>query len=513
MVRTAFLRSESVKRVRCAIYTRKSSDEGLDQSFNSLDAQREACEAYIRSQKHEGWKALPAHYDDGGASGGNMERAALQNLLVEIDAGRVDMVVVYKIDRLTRSLADFAKLVERLEAAGASFVSVTQQFNTSTSMGRLTLNVLLSFAQFEREVTAERIRDKIASSKKKGLWMGGLVPLGYDKSENGLVINEREAEIVRCLFEAYLRFGNVRELKQYADRSGYLTKTRTLQSGQVVEGRPFTRGRLYHLLSNPIYFGKIQHKTEQYEGVHEGIIDEVLWTEVQDRLRKNRIDRKSRSNSKNPSPLAGKVFDRGGRPLTPEHSNKKGHRYRYYVSGEHDIRLPALELESAVRQALDDDRELTLQLQRAERVDIDRLILVERVNLLDGSLRIDLRDDVHPETLESSFTRRKRGVEQKLVLASGPVCAPDLTLIKRILRAMTWLDQIKLGRAISEIAASENVTPEYITHNLGLSLLSPCVLKAIASGTQRPDTSSYRLSKMMIPAAWNEQESIFLERN
>ncbi|MEL6363150.1 MAG: recombinase family protein, partial [Pseudomonadota bacterium] len=206
-----------MKRVRCAIYTRKSSDEGLDQNFNSLDAQREACEAYIRSQKHEGWKALSARFDDGGASGGNMERAALQRLLTEIDQGRVDMVVVYKIDRLTRSLADFAKLVDRLDAAGASFVSVTQQFNTSTSMGRLTLNVLLSFAQFEREVTAERIRDKIAASKKKGIWMGGLVPLGYDKGDDGLIVNQNEALTVRTLFEKYLEVGNVRALKKFAD--------------------------------------------------------------------------------------------------------------------------------------------------------------------------------------------------------------------------------------------------------------------------------------------------------
>lgn len=502
-----------MKRVRCAIYTRKSSDEGLDQSFNSLDAQREACEAYIRSQKHERWKVLPAHYDDGGASGGNIDRAALQKLLEEIDAGRVDMVVVYKIDRLTRSLADFAKLVERLEAAGASFVSVTQQFNTSTSMGRLTLNVLLSFAQFEREVTAERIRDKIAASKKKGLWMGGLVPLGYDKGEDGLVINGQEAEIVRRLFEAYLEFGNVRELKQYADRKGFLTKTRTLKTGDIVEGRPFTRGRLYHLLSNPIYIGKIQHKTDQYEGVHDAIIDEALWTRVQERLQQNRVDRKTRSNARNPSPLAGKVFDRNGHPLTPEHSNKKGHRYRYYVSSTHGIRLPALNLEATTRRALDENRELTLHLKRAERDDIDRLTLVERVTLGDGSILINLKDDVQPQTVESVFTRRKRGVEQTLVLASGPVCEPDLTLIRRILRALSWMGQIKLGRAISEIANSENVTAEYITHNLGLSFLSPRVLKAIASGKQRPDISSYRLSKMTIPVDWNEQAPIFLEQN
>jgi len=241
-----------MNRVRCAIYTRKSSDEGLDQAFNSLDAQREACEAYITSQKHEGWKVLPTKYDDGGASGGNMDRTALQELLADVDAGRVDMIVVYKIDRLTRSLSDFAKLVDRLDAEGASFVSVTQQFNTSTSMGRLTLNVLLSFAQFEREVTAERIRDKIAASKKKGMWMGGLVPLGFDKTEGGLAINKSEAETVRLMFQSYLELGCVRGLKAFADQADLRTKTRTLLSGKIISGQAFSRGRIYHLLANPI---------------------------------------------------------------------------------------------------------------------------------------------------------------------------------------------------------------------------------------------------------------------
>ncbi len=312
---------------------------------------------------------------------------------------------------------------------------------------------------------------------------------------------------------AYPPKGNVRELKHHADRRGFLTKTRTLTSGEIVEGRPFTRGRLYHLLSNPIYIGKIQHNIDRYEGVHEAIIDEALWTRVQDRLQQNRVERKSRSNARNPSPLAGKVFDQSGHPLTPEHSNKKGHRYRYYVSSTQGIRLPALGLEAATRQALDDDRELTLHLQRAERDDTDRLTLVERVMLQDGSILINLNDGVHPDTIESSFTLRKRGIEQKLVLASGPIYGPDLTLIKRILRAMTWLDQIKLGCTISEIANGENVTPEYITHNLGLGFLSPRVLKAIASGKQRPDISSYRLSKKTIPIDWNEQAPIFLELN
>ena len=502
-----------MSRVRCAIYTRKSSDEGLDQNFNSLDAQREACEAYIRSQKHEGWKALPARFDDGGASGGNMERPALQRLLSEIDQGRVDMVVVYKIDRLTRSLADFAKLVDRLDAAGASFVSVTQQFNTSTSMGRLTLNVLLSFAQFEREVTAERIRDKIAASKKKGIWMGGLVPLGYDKNDQGLVINKEEAQIVSTLFEEYLEAGSVRALKDLADMRGFRTKTRTLQSGGVIEGKLFSRGRLYHLLSNPIYIGQIRHKDALYSGLHDAVISEGLWERVQTRLRQNSIDRKSRKNAANPSPLAGKVFDENGAPLTPSHANKNGRRYRYYVSKDGQVRLAAPEFEHAVREALGANRELQLHLQRHEEASQDSILLVARVTLHESKISIDLMEGIEPKRIEADFVRRRRGIENKLVLETGAMRKPDKVLVRRILKAMNWMDQIKLGEGISDIAASENVSPEYITHNLGLGLLSPGILRAIATGSQRADISAYQLSKITIPADWRAQESIFLEQN
>ncbi len=249
---------------RCAIYTRKSSDEGLDQDFNSLDAQREASEAYIASQRHEGWHALKTLYDDGGVSGGTLERPGLQRLLTDIDRGRIDMVVVYKIDRLTRSLADFAKLLERLDAASCSFVSVTQAFNTSSSMGRLTLNVLLSFAQFEREVTAERIRDEIAASKRKGLWMGGLAPLGYDphpdKTKRSLVINEAEAQTVRALFQLYLEQGGLNATKLAADTRGLRSKVRRRRDGTTSGGTLFSRGQIHHILSNPIYRGMIQHK-------------------------------------------------------------------------------------------------------------------------------------------------------------------------------------------------------------------------------------------------------------
>lgn len=281
-----------MNKIRCAIYTRKSTEDGLDQAFNSLDAQREACEAYIASQKHEGWKLLKSHYDDGGKSGGNLERPALKQLLSEIEAGRVDMVVVYKIDRLTRSLTDFAKLVERFDQVGASFVSVTQQFNTSTSMGRLTLNVLLSFAQFEREVTAERIRDKIAASKKKGMWMGGFPPYGYDKTKDGLQINQCEAEVIQDLFEAYVRLGCVRKLLTYAEDMNYRTRVLVFKSGRTRGGGWFNRGGMYHLLSNPLYIGKIKHHDQVFDGLHDPIIDEELWAQVQATLSSNRIKRK-----------------------------------------------------------------------------------------------------------------------------------------------------------------------------------------------------------------------------
>ena len=351
-----------VPRIRCAIYTRKSSDEGLDQSFNSLDAQREACAAYVASQKQEGWVLLKEYYDDGGISGGTLERPAVQRLLADIDAGKVDRVIVYKVDRLTRSLTDFAKLVDRFDEAGASFVSVTQSFNTATSMGRLTLNVLLSFAQFEREVTAERIRDKIAASKKKGMWMGGLTPLGYDSKDRTLVINDAEAKTVRTVFDLYLRLGNVRLLKEEVDRLGLRTKHRPQANGMARGGAVFSRGRIYHLLSNPVYIGKIRHKDVSYEGRHEPIIDPEVWEATQAQLAAQRARGKGRSSSKTTSPLATKFTDETGDRLTASHAKKGPRKYRYYVSrrliaqsGEPDAtgwRLPAAELEKAVKDAI-----------------------------------------------------------------------------------------------------------------------------------------------------------------
>ena len=318
--------------IRCAIYTRKSSEEGLEQDFNSLDAQREACEAYILSQKHEGWICLPEMYDDGGISGATMERPALKRLLSDIEAGRIDTVVVYKVDRLTRSLGDFAKIVEVFDGCGVSFVSVTQAFNTTTSMGRLTLNMLLSFAQFEREVTGERIRDKIAASKKRGLWMGGNVPLGYDIDDKKLVVNEAEAETVRSIYRRYAELGSVRSLEEVLEQDGIVSKIRIDKYGRQTGGKPLARGALYLMLQNRIYRGEIVHKETSYPGAHQGIIDQVLWNIVQKRLADNRVARQIGAGASEPSLLAGLIYDDIGERMTPTHANKRGRRYRYYVS-------------------------------------------------------------------------------------------------------------------------------------------------------------------------------------
>ena len=268
--------------IRCAVYTRKSSEQGLEQDFNSLDAQRESAEAYIRSQAHEGWRLVKTRYDDGGLSGGTLERPALQSLLNDIRARKVDVVVVYKVDRLTRSLADFAKLIEVFEANDASFVAVTQQFNTTTSTGRLTLNVLLSFAQFERELAGERIRDKFAASRAKGMWMGGTVPLGYEAHDRKLVINADEADRVRLIFRRYLALGCVSALREDLERHGIQSKTRVLASGRVLGGNSFGRGALYHLLQNRIYLGQVVHRGVSYPGEQERIVDDELWNAVQE---------------------------------------------------------------------------------------------------------------------------------------------------------------------------------------------------------------------------------------
>jgi site-specific DNA recombinase len=344
-------------RVRCAIYTRKSSEEGLEQSFNSLQAQREACEAYIASQRHEGWHTISKQFDDGGFSGGNMNRPALKQLLEDIAAGLIDTIVVYKVDRLTRSLTDFAKMVEAFDQKGVSFVSVTQQFNTTTSMGRLTLNVLLSFAQFEREVTGERIRDKIAASKKKGMWMGGLVPLGYGLKGRKLVVNPKEAKIVQEIFAQYLRLGSVAQLKRYLDQKRIRTKARTSANGRTFGGESYARGGLYKLLRNEVYIGKIAHRGQSYDGQQPAIVEPEIWDKVTALLAYNNDGKRSRGRRAASSPLIGILFDEPGNRYTPTHAVKSGRRYRYYTSQavirkqrkpSHLDRIPAQELEQLI---------------------------------------------------------------------------------------------------------------------------------------------------------------------
>jgi site-specific DNA recombinase len=353
---------QSAPRLRCAIYTRKSTEEGLDQDFNSLDAQREACAAYITSQASQGWKMIPTFYDDGGISGGTMERPALKQLLNDIKQGQIDIVVVYKIDRLTRSLMDFAKMVDVFDEYAISFVSVTQQFNTTTSMGRLTLNVLLSFAQFEREVTAERIRDKIAASKKKGMWMGGSVPLGYKAEDKKLIINNEEAKTVKWLYQRYLELGSVGKLVQAAQDAGLSGRTYRQKNGIIKSSRPFARGNLYHLLSNPVYIGKTRHQDQIYDGLHEAIIKDDLWQSVQQMLAGNsKARRGSRTNEKSNHLLQGLVFDETGDRLTTTHAIKNGIRYHYYISGrlteygkskKDGWRIPARQLEQPVVETI-----------------------------------------------------------------------------------------------------------------------------------------------------------------
>lgn len=339
------------QRIRCAIYTRKSTDEGLEQTFNSLDAQRESCDAYIKSQQHEGWQAIATHYDDGNYSGGNMERPGLKQIMADIEAGKVGVLLVYKVDRLTRSLADFAKIVEHFDKYKVSFVSVTQHFNTTSSMGRLTLNVLLSFAQFEREVTGERIRDKIAASKKKGMWMGGSVPLGYKVVDRKLLIEESEAVTVRTVFREFLRLESVLRLVEWLRANKIRTR----------RGNYFLRGPLYTMLRNPLYLGLIRHKTEVHPGEHAGIVDQKAWDNAQVLLDKNIQGQRRKKRLTQSSLFIGIIFDAGENRYSPTHSNKNGCRYRYYTSRaaihkterpDSPARIPAPGLEKAVTERI-----------------------------------------------------------------------------------------------------------------------------------------------------------------
>ncbi|GBF25454.1 DNA-invertase hin [bacterium MnTg02] len=557
-------------RLRCAIYTRKSTEDGLEQDFNSLDAQREACEAYIASQAGEGWHLIRTRYDDGAYSGGTMDRPALRRLLADIQAGKVDTVVVYKVDRLTRSLADFARIVEHFDANDVSFVSITQAFNTTTSMGRLTLNMLLSFAQFEREVTGERIRDKIAASKRKGMWMGGVVPLGYDVIDRKLIINETEAETVRMLFRLYLQHANVRLVKEEADRRGLRTKLRKSNSGRRKGGEPFTRGHIYKLLANPIYVGEIGHKGERHAGEHEAIITKT-WDAVQEQLGRNAVVRHRNSNAKSPSLLAGILFDEDGNRMAPSHASKAGRRYRYYVSrpatgkspdADTGWRLPAPMIEAAVLNGICSflgdglrlsealhlaGRRMKLKLSEASRLG-NRILEAgpadQRSFLLDMVDRIEIGQDrvsivlhtqrmckilshgdtdnadvktaaqgEHKFKLDLPVRLRRRGVEMKLVITDErqrpPV--PDPHLIAAVAQGRYWFTQIRGGevQSVRDLAENHGVNQGDVSRILPLGLLAPDIVEAILAGRQPIEMTASRLKRIRdLPVLWAEQRRV-----
>lgn len=539
--------------LRCAIYTRKSTEEGLDQSFNSLDAQREACEAYIRSQRHEGWILRRDRYDDGGFSGGTMDRPGLKCLLADVEAGRVDMIVVYKVDRLTRALSDFAKIVEILDAKGASFASVTQAFNTRDSMGRLTLNVLLSFAQFEREVTAERIRDKVAASRKKGMWMGGIPPLGYDVRDRKLVVNDTEAETVRHIMRRYVALGSGRALIEELQAGGIRTK-RFGKRG----GNPFSRGPLFHLLGNRVYLGEAVHRGSAYPGEHNAIVDQPLWDAVQEMMAAGRVERSSRSTAREPSLLAGKLVDGAGRRMSPSHATKGNRRYRYYIthsaeligSNEPPWRVPAHDLETAVlarlQRWLRNRQSLIALVGEKTQADVIRIsfrlaeqaaselgrsdhrhhmlfALIHRVSVGDDSIRIEVRmdclrdllqidrqDELEPITLSAPASRIRRGKDVRLVLRADDGRTDgerDELLIGLIAEAQSVYEEITSSPnlSIKELAQKTGRCRSRLSKLFRVALLAPDIITSCLEGTHPVRLTPKALLSANLPIEWDKQ--------
>ncbi|KWV91752.1 recombinase family protein [Erythrobacter sp. YT30] len=534
--------AKAEKKLRCAIYTRKSTDEGLDKDFNSLDAQREACAAYVLSQQHEGWALLPELYDDGGHSGGTLERPALQQLLADVRAGKVDVVVVYKIDRLTRSLADFAKIVDVLDETEASFVSVTQAFSTTSSMGRLTLNVLLSFAQFEREVGAERIRDKIAASKAKGMWMGGSVPLGYKAVDRKLVVIPKEAETVREIMRRYLEADTIKALVEELGRDGFVSKQHVSKRGRVSGGHPIKRGALKHLLSNPLYVGEVRHKDKTYPGQHDAIVGRDTFEAVQEKLK----DRTSHGSSAGPKRrlalLAGMIFDDRSRPMSPTHTKRHGRRYTYYASNMNDdyeapaLRLPASEIEQAVRRAVGRSLRTSGNIQRlvASRSADEKLRVFEKAqqlatdveqlsvsraseiltklglrvavseNEIDGSLEPSAALGIQPDdkdTTKSEFKialdRKNYGHEPRLRLqpSKQDLVAKDDKLVELLGRAFAARDQL-LEMDEGAVQSTKTTKLRHLQRLARLSYLDPTIIRSILTGTQPKGLSARSLWRM-----------------
>jgi DNA invertase Pin-like site-specific DNA recombinase len=501
--------------LRCAIYTRVSTEHGLDQEFNSLDNQREAAEAYVRSQAHESWRLLPGRYDDGGFSGGSLERPALQRLLAEVRARRVDVIVVYKVDRLTRALSDFAKLVELFDGHGVSFVSVTQAFNTTTSMGRLTLNVLLSFAQFEREVTGERIRDKIAASKRKGIWMGGVVPLGYRVEDRALHVVEDHAALVRTIFTRYLALGTVAELKQDLDARGITVPARRDGAGRETGGGSFSRGHLYKLLGNPLYVGQLRHKGQVHDGQQAAIVDGATWQAVQDRLAANHHGH-HRARAESAHLLAGRLRDAAGGSMLPSHAQKGALRYRYYVAravgldGKR-LRLAAAPIEAAVVAGLKG-------IAAPSPAPIDDAALVaaelETVTVQADHLMLQLTGDRPPLSL--SFPHQSQRRRRMIVVPPGregdrlrAMKTEDRTrILAGIAAGRSWMGDLVAGRraGIAAIAGAEQRSERSVRMTLSLALLSPRIVRAIVEARLPRGIGMRHLCEL--PPAWDAQERI-----
>ena len=544
-----------MKKIRCAIYTRKSSEEGLDQEFNSLNAQREACEAYIKSQLHEGWILVDKQYNDGGFSGGTLERPAVKELFKDIEAGKIDIVMVYKVDRLTRSLMDFSKIVELFDKHSASFVSITQQFNTTTSMGRLTLNVLLSFAQFEREVTGERIRDKIAASKKKGMWVGGIPPIGYLLKERKLIIDQIQAEKVRFVFQKYIELKNVDRLRLYLKSNEILTKN----------GNNFSKGSLYHLLSNKAYIRLITHKEKTYQGQHEPILEKEIWEEAEKILIQNRITKKSGISSKSPSLLTGKLFDDKGNYMSPSHSNTRNRKYRYYVSqaliqgrkmdAGSISKIPAGEIEKTVTSEIEkflqntkniqkyfehlDIRNQKAHLQMVKDIKCESQFLrcvIYRIVIMKNAIEITIDKNQLMKAIDAILHNKPLPEEQKgepkepiviienikisstasngsiLIISDNEAMQsnPNPQLIKAIAKSFYWNELILSGKAKSstDIQKMEDLkTNTYVKKVLRLRFLAPKIIENILNGTQSRDLTIEKLFKVK-SLDWREQSKL-----
>jgi site-specific DNA recombinase len=514
------------KQVRCAIYTRVSTDQGLEQDFNSLDAQYDASQSYIRSQAHAGWTLVRSKYDDGGFSGGNTDRPALQRLLEDVKAAKVDIIVVYKVDRLTRSLADFAKLVELFDGHGVSFVSVTQQFNTTTSMGRLTLNVLLSFAQFEREVTSERIRDKIAASKRKGLWVGGMAPLGYDTKDRKITVNDAEADCVRTIFQSYLKLGSLNLLMADLRKRGIVTKVRTLRTGQTAGGIPFTRGPLAYLLRNRFYIGEVAYKGETLAGEQPAIVDRDLFDAVQTKLNEQ-VNNHKASRTKSEALLLGRIYDDRGHRMTPSHARKRGIKYRYYISSAL-LQGRAKQAGTVSRISADEIESLIARSVRGHvnaSTDIEDAVLVHthvvRVKVQSDQLVIELanpngsdrrrkrsRDVIEVPWRKAPSTRRREILlpESAQPKNARPIRSESRALlVASIARGRRWLDELITDPAATteSIAGREGCSVRKVNMTISLAFLAPDLVKAAIDGRLPYGMGVVRLSDL--PTEWSRQ--------